>query len=142
MTAILIAGLSIGIFVFPSLNCNTGKSHRVDEQKNKAIENLTNTDLVLYLFKKGRFSEGLEAFCLMQEAARKATANKCDKRISRNIGADNIRDCHERMKEVVEVLEEKTKDKKTLNIVKKKIFKVVRPGLSWDTCIRMYEKKW
>lgn len=69
-----------------------GENARVDETKNRALENICNGETALRFLEKGT-SIGREYVCLCQQAAKKSDQDLCRKTIDLNNGKELITTC-------------------------------------------------
>lgn len=76
-----------------ALNCFTGESVRVDETKNKALENLTEAGLCKILLDKDLITEFRECMCGLTDTVKKSDANRCDSVTNINDSKSIIKVC-------------------------------------------------
>ena len=88
---ILIAAALYSAGLLTGMQCNSSKSLRVDETKNKAIESFSNWGAVNRLIEKNKISEALEMACFLQEGLKTSTVaqNKCTILINFRINSHN-----------------------------------------------------
>lgn len=88
----IIAGFFYTSLVFGAgfyTNCSSSKSIRVDETKNKALENLSNWGAVVMLIRAKEIDSAWFISCIISEAVKKSDANKCDKMIVHRINKES-----------------------------------------------------
>lgn len=79
------------LFLIGCTTCNK-ENTRIDETKNKALENLCNGKTAIEFLKKGT-SIAREYVCMCQQAAKGSDQNACEKTINLNNGKDLIQTC-------------------------------------------------